>query len=360
MIDLRLKIEPLPIVEPLVVRLTDGAPASQHDACLVQRSEGLREYDFCGFSLVVYVSKETELDQDVLLILPGQSSAHRLIRADSRHNTFLLTEQCDQLCIMCSQPPKKHHADLFEQFLTAASLAPFGAYIGLSGGEPMLHKESVFRFLEAIVVLRPDLRFHILSNGQHFEPHDAERLNAIGLEKVLWGIPLYAAVPDLHDKIVGKSGAFSILERNLAILMRAGVSVEMRTVVMQQNWTSLPKLADYITSRAPFISVWALMQMERIGYGRMNWKSSFQDTSHDFTPLKTAVNICAARGIDVALYNFPLCSVPEPYRKFTPSTISDWKRKYLDVCGDCGSRSACGGFFEWYSHVEGFRGIAAI
>ncbi|WP_426232006.1 hypothetical protein [Pararhizobium sp. DWP3-4] len=92
----------------------------------------------------------------------------------------------------------------------------------------------------------------------------------------------------------------------------------------------------------------------------MNWDTSFIDTSKDFDALKSAVNIAITHGIEVSLYNFPLCSVPEPYRRLTPSTISDWKRKYLDVCETCNSRDACGGFFEWYKHSEGFGEISPL
>lgn len=362
MIDLRLKVDPLPLVEPLVLRLCerDRSDASEHDAHLIRREASCREYEYFGFSVRVYASEEVPLDGDVLMILPGQSSAHRLIRASSTHNTLLITEQCDQLCVMCSQPPKKHHVDFFDQFAIAAKLAPSGAYIGISGGEPLLHKERLFAFLVSTAVARPDLRFHILTNAQHFEADDLTRLDKIGLERVLWGIPLYASDEELHDDIVGKPGAFRRLERNLAFLTRAGASVELRTVVMQQNWNALPALAGYIATRLPFVSVWALMQLERIGYGRMNWGKTFKDTSTDFSALKLAINLAVARGLEVALYNFPLCSVPPGYRAFAPSTISDWKRKYLYVCQGCSSRSACGGFFEWYSHVEGFEGIRQI
>ncbi|WHS94229.1 His-Xaa-Ser system radical SAM maturase HxsC [Sinorhizobium kummerowiae] len=362
MIDLRLKVDPLPLAEPLVLRLCEHErpDPSEHDACLIRREADCREYEYLGFSVRVHASEDMPLDGDVLMIVPGQASAHRLVRASSKHNTLLVTEQCDQLCVMCSQPPKKHHIDLFDQFAVAAKLAPFGAYIGISGGEPLLHKDRLFDFLASATVARPDLNFHILTNAQHFVTEDLQRMDEIGLERLLWGIPLYASDPDLHDEIVGKPGAFNRLERSLSFLMRAGASVELRTVVTKQNWANLRSLSNYVVHRTPFISVWALMQLERIGFGRMNWHKTFQDTSADFTMLKAAINLASARGIAVSLYNFPQCSVPETYRQLAPSTISDWKRKYLDFCDGCSARATCGGFFEWYSHSEGFNRLGPI
>lgn len=102
------------------------------------------------------------------------------------------------------------------------------------------------------------------------------------------------------------------LERGLATLLRAGASVELRTVVLQQNWNDLPALAEFISTRLNFISFWAVMQLERIGYGRMNWTSSFKDTSVDFDPLARALDIVTVRGTQAWLYNFPACSVRNP------------------------------------------------
>jgi His-Xaa-Ser system radical SAM maturase HxsC len=362
MISLRLKVDPLPIDEPLVVRLLGpGSPVqSDHDAVLAEIAPDRREYDLNGFSFGVYGVSDKAIDGDVLMMLPGETTAHRLIRAGSAHNTLLVTEQCDQLCVMCSQPPKKYHADLFDQFTQAASLAPQGAMIGVSGGEPLLHKERLFGMLEEVKAQRPDVGFHILTNAQHFSREDLERLQRLDHERVLWGVPLYSATPENHDRIVGKTGAFATLEQGLSILMRAGASLELRTVVMQQNWQDLPALANYVSTRLNFLTVWAIMQLERIGYARMNWKETFRDTSGDFDQIARAVDIATARGLRAALYNFPLCSVPPVYQDFAPSTISDWKRKYLDFCLNCRVKKTCGGFFQWYSHSEGFAYLGPL
>jgi hypothetical protein len=140
--------------------------------------------------------------------------------------------------------------------------------------------------------------------------------------------------------------------------MGAGVGVELRTVVLQQNWDALPELAKYIATRLPFIDVWAIMQLENIGYGRMNWSHSFKDTSVDFGPLRSAVNLAIGRGIQTLLYNFPLCTVPPSYRHLAPRTISDWKNKFLENCDGCAIRSSCSGFFEWYKTEQGFGRLA--
>ena len=53
--------------------------------------------------------------------------------------------------------------------------------------------------------------------------------------------------------------------------------------------------------------------------------------------------------MNVSLYNFPLCTIPDFYRKYAVRSISDWKQKYLDECTGCVEKDYCGGFFEWYN-----------
>ncbi|MBL7373277.1 His-Xaa-Ser system radical SAM maturase HxsC, partial [Escherichia coli] len=82
------------------------------------------------------------------------------------------TERCDQLCVMCSQPPKKTHVDRFALFEQACLLAEPDSVIGISGGEPTLYKAELLGMIERVLTARPDLAFHVLTNGQHFQSED--------------------------------------------------------------------------------------------------------------------------------------------------------------------------------------------
>lgn len=148
--------------------------------------------------------------------------------------------------------------------------------------------------------------------------------------------------------------------RSFAILTRAGTAIELRTVVMRTNIDDLTRLARFVVTRLPFVSVWAIMQLENIGFGRKNWDALFVDNSLSFEAIGVALDIVHAKGIEATLYNFPLCTVPTAYRRFAPPTISDWKRRYLESCRDCGARDACAGFFEWYRDDRGFAKVMPL
>lgn len=298
-----------------------------------------------------------EICGDVILLDQDRGMARRLIRASSLNNTLLVTEQCDQVCVMCSQPPKKHHVNMFYEYEKAVALAPPNAVIGVSGGEPTLHKGMLFSLIENTYQIRPDIHFHVLTNGQHFEESDFDFLLSECNQNVLWGIPIYAAEANLHDELVGKQGAFIRLLQSLKIMVSSGCRLEMRTVVMRPNVHQLPRLARFIGKQLSSSEVWAIMQMERIGFGKMNWKQLFADTGAYFEEVAKAIRISATLGINPILYNFPICTVPMEFRSFAAQSISDWKQKYLRECDGCVARDSCGGFFEWYDPLQGFTGV---
>lgn len=346
MIPLTLRAAIHGMVRDTVVRVS-GDDHANGDASIEQTENGvtIRIAD-----AVVHVQSSIAADfiGDVLLIQPGRGVIQRLVRAASEHNTFLVTERCDQLCVMCSQPPKKTHVDMFAHYAAAALLAPSDAVLGITGGEPTLYKDELFRFLSTALTLRPDLSFHLLSNGQHFQEDDIDFLSSDAGRKILWGVPLYSHDPETHDRLVGKEGAFDLLMDGLAILCRSGASVELRTVVMRDNVDHLPALAAFIATHVPFAAPWAIMQLENIGFARNRWRELFFDHSTEFDAIAAAIDLARLYGIKTTLYNFPLCTVPMPYRRFAPSTISDWKRRYEPRCDGCIGKKFCGGFFEWH------------
>jgi His-Xaa-Ser system radical SAM maturase HxsC len=367
MIPLRFKIESS-FDQPFIVRLNDDRHffdraldrTTPFDAQLEEVAGNVAVYTTEQGSLEIYDTDPTETDSDVLFVIPARKIAHRFIRNSSTHNTFLVTERCDQLCVMCSQPPKEHHVDMFPYFEAAALLTGLGKTIGISGGEPLLYKHQLFNMLKRVLASRPDLKFHILTNGQHFREDDIETLSALPLDNILWGIPLYSPEQRVHDEVVAKPGAYAQLMESFSVLARTGVAIELRTVVMQPNAGQLPALAKFISHHLPFISVWAIMQMENIGYGRQNWNKLFFDSSIDFTPIATALNLARSCGSEARLYNFPLCTVPNPYRHLAPSTISDWKRAYPTMCNSCNQTAECSGFFEWHPHHKSFERAGRI
>lgn len=340
----------------LIEPLSDDISTFGRDYVLINESGG-----WCTFlnedHKISVRTNSRDVNGDVVVLPPEKGGLNRIIRAKSEHNSLLITERCDQLCVMCSQPPKEQHHDMFGTFMLACLLAPRNSVIGITGGEPMLFKEQLFALVLQVQSQRPDISFHILTNGQHFRTEDLETLRHPAFRSVTWAIPIYSTIAKLHDRIVGKAGAFRRLIKSFETLSFTANLIEVRTVVLRSNYHNLPELANFVTLYLPFVSQWSIMQMERIGFGRMNWSDEFFDTSVEFGNIARALCIAKGRGGTPKLFNFPLCTVPDEYRSFAVSSISDWKRKYEGFCEKCAIRAECGGFFEWYDAKSGFRNV---
>jgi hypothetical protein len=103
MIPLRTKVE-ANADEPFVVRLRsfEGSVAGDTPIALdardvvLERVPNAAEYRGEGGCIRVHGIDPSQIDGDVLLVNPHRGSAD-LVRASSPHNTFLVTERCDQL-----------------------------------------------------------------------------------------------------------------------------------------------------------------------------------------------------------------------------------------------------------------------
>lgn len=339
--------------EPFIALLSRDP--KEHAAVLVGEIGNSQVFQYGDLTFQIDGVSGDKVLGDVVFANPLAGTIGRWIRKDSPHNTLLVTERCDQLCIMCSQPPKKTHVDLFGYMEQACLLAPKDMVIGFSGGEPLLYKTQLFELLERVYAKRPDLSFHVLTNAQHFDADDNPRFRHPVYQQVLWGVPVYAAEPIVHDEIVGKTGAFDKLLQTLPIMARAGLQIELRTVLLRQNYKRLPEIAHLLSTRVPFISVWAIMQLERIGFAKNRWEEQFVDHSDCIDPLLQAMSIALSKGLTPALYNIPYCTVPAVLRPYLHQSISDWKRAYADDCATCNAKPICSGFFEWYIGLDDYK-----
>ncbi len=333
--------------ESFVTRLSKGELVSPTDSRFVSTDAGSSLW--CGeHGLFEIENNEEHIGGDVVLIDPKAGRADRLIRARSIHNTLLVTEQCDQLCVMCSQPPKKTHEDRFDFFEEACLLAPEGQTIGISGGEPMLHSDRLLQMVERVLLSRQDLQFHILTNAQHFRKDHINRFRNSIYKRVVWGIPIYSSDPPVHDSIVAKPGAFEILLASFENLLVSGARIELRTVLTKTTVDGLDELSRFVAHNLQYIEQWSLMGLENIGFARNRWDDLHFDITAGFEQIGQAIDRSTLFGIATRLFNIPLCHIPVEFRSFAIASISDWKQRFGAACDQCSAKPDCSGFFEWH------------
>jgi His-Xaa-Ser system radical SAM maturase HxsC len=285
---------------------------------------------------------------DIIGVTPDGTRISVLWKEAAAHNSLLLTEQCDNYCLMCSQPPKEREdAWLFQRAKSVVSLLPLSARtLGLTGGEPTLNAEALIDLLEHCRDTAPWVSLHLLSNGRRFaDPDFTRRYAQVGLDDIMVGIPVYAPEAGLHDYIVQAEGAFEETVRGILNLASLGQNVEIRVVVQRHTVPILADLATFITRNLPFIDQVALMGLEMTGLARPNSAEVWIDPFDYQRELLQATRILADAHIATRIYNHQLCVLDEQLWPYAVRSISDWKNDYLDMCHQCTARDACGGVF---------------
>jgi His-Xaa-Ser system radical SAM maturase HxsC len=334
----------------LACLLRDGRPVPPgYGLYLIVGSEAGSGFDRLPGPLLRLRSELAHLDAgDIIHVSPDGRRVTVLWKNSARHNSLLLTEQCDNYCIMCSQPPKdRDDSWLFDRARKVISLLPEGARaLSLTGGEPTLHADALIGLLKHCKQVAPGLSVHLLSNGRRFaDPKFAHRYATVGLADIMVGIPVYAPEPSLHDFIVQAVGAFDETVHGILNLASFGQAVEIRVVVQQHTVPVLAGLATFIVRNLPFIAQVALMGLEMVGLARPNSPLVWADPANYQRELAEAVDILVTAGIATRIYNHQLCVLDRRLWPYAVRSISDWKNDYLDICRSCSVREACGGVF---------------
>jgi His-Xaa-Ser system radical SAM maturase HxsC len=285
---------------------------------------------------------------DVLLIEPS-GHINRLWNIKSIHNVLMISNTCNCNCIMCPQPPQTDLDNQLELNLKILSLIkkhPVKS-IGLTGGEPTLRMNDLIEVLKFCKRYFPTSSISLLSNGRAFHNMSAVKSIAeIGHTDLLFGISLQADVEKLHNEIMGASGCFSQTVQGLHNLALAKQQVEIRVVIIKNNYKRLPEIAEFIYRNFPFAKHIAFMGLEVIGMAEKNCNSIWIEPKEYSLYLEQAIWHLHQRDLEVSIYNLQYCLLPKSLWRFARDSISDWKKTYLEVCTKCSMIVECPGVFS--------------
>lgn len=301
-------------------------------------------------------------DGDIIRLNPEDRSLRTLYRRNSNQNFLLVTEQCNNFCLMCSQPPKDiDDSYILKDILDAIPLMDRGTEgIIITGGEPSLLGDDLIKILKTLKNYLPTAGVHILSNGRKFSNLElASKVAKIGHPDLMIGIPLYSDVSNIHDYVVQADGAFDETIRGIINLKRTGVKVEVRVVLHRQTYERLPDLAHFLARNLLFVDHVALMGLEMTGFTKHNLKDLWIDPV-DYQPqLLEAIETLARYRMHVSIYNHQLCVLDKRLWTYNCNSISDWKNEYMPECEPCEHKAECGGFFssakfKYSAHIKPF------
>lgn len=288
-------------------------------------------------------------DGDIIRLVPARKAIRVLYRRASTHNSILLTERCNNYCLMCSQPPRERDDSwlVAEVLDTIPLIDRETRELGFTGGEPTLLGDDLISILNACKTWLPSTVIHVLSNGRRFaDASYCTKYANVGHPDLMVGIPLYSDLSHIHDYVVQADGAFDETIRGILNLKRLGQRVELRVVIHKQTYERLPELAEFITRNLTFVDHVAWMGLEITGFTRANLRDLWVDPYDYQRQLRDAVLVLSTFGLNTSIYNLQLCTLPAELWHFARHSISDWKNEFMPECNGCTKRSECGGFFS--------------
>jgi His-Xaa-Ser system radical SAM maturase HxsC len=345
----------------------DRTGESIHDAALIRNVGDASAAQAAGFQSGCLIGSDASLgeafaryvrlpahfaylgDGDIIGLHARSRKLRVLYRRSSSHNSFLVTERCNHYCLMCSQPPRDiDDSWILDEIAVALLLVdPATRTIGFTGGEPLLEWRRFIALLGSSRTLLPDTDVHVLTNGRAFAlPEVVSAWAAVQHPRLCAGIPIYSAIDHIHDYVVQAKGAFDQTLLGILRLKDKGQRVEIRVVLHKITALRLLETCTWIARNLPFVDHVALMGLENTGFALANQDSLWIDPIDYRVDLAAGVHILSSAGVNVSVYNLPLCLLEREIWPFAVQSISDWKNTYLPVCHTCAARNSCAGFFS--------------
>lgn len=311
-------------------------------------------YERCNASILFDINKPIELKDYDIIEINNQGIARQIYQCDSIDNVLFVTNRCNSNCIMCPDSDNARRngsLNRIDYLLELARLIPDKKqFLTITGGEPTLIKYDLFKLLEYCQEKFQLSEFQMLSNGRSFAD-DSYRERFIGSvpKNFFLGVPLYSADSETHNSITRAHNGFEQTVYALTELQKT-INIEIRVVVMNNNYKELPRLSQFIATMLPMIKVVSFMGLELLGNASIARDDLWIDYDKAIPYIEHSLNILIDNGIPGRIFNFPLCSMPPRLWANSVQSITDYKIRFKEACDECVVKKYCGGFF--YSTIN--------
>ncbi len=279
--------------------------------------------------------------------------------------------RCNNRCIMCSNPAvfqdgSDSYLYSFEKIIqriqsSSKSWRQSRENINLTGGEPTIHP----RFLELCYWLRkkfPENKLVLATNGRMFSyPSFARKflmINNVVIETALLGFDQKS-----HESITRVKDSFiQAMEgiRNISKYRKEGQELEIRTILVKQNYKVTEKILDLVYNNFPSIERMIIIFPEPEGVCGKNFKTVGVTYSQVKEEIISVVKKQKDKFKDLRLYHFPLCTIPAKLWKYTWATQRREEIDYLPSCKECFYKDYCCGIHKDYLEIIGSQEFKPI
>lgn len=269
---------------------------------------------------------------------------------DENEIDLFMTNQCNSNCVMCplSEYVRKEKKKNQQKWLEAyIDLLPCDVgYINITGGEPTLYQDSFLAIMKKVTEKFDRTDYQLLTNGRSLaDRRFLEKVLEVIPRGIRFAIPLHSSDEFIHDGITQSKGSFRQTDRGIKNLLQSMQKVEIRIVLSKKNIDTVIETAEYIISNYSGVFCVNFIGMEMMGNAAVNREELWLDYEDVFIKAKPAIDKLVEAGIDVQLYNFPLCAVDRGYWPIAAKSITDYKIRFMDECDGCSVKEICGGFF---------------
>lgn len=162
---------------------------------------------------------------------------------------------CNANCLFCNVPPESY---LMEEISTQEGKRKISCFISsdkkirldVTGGEPTIRKDLIdlikYASKKGIKVVQIQTNAILLSNKEY-----TKNLKVAGLNKVF--VSLHSSIPEIHDYLVGLSGAFKKCIKGIENSLALDIEVILNPVITTQNYECLPDYIKFIKRNFPLI-----------------------------------------------------------------------------------------------------------
>ena len=142
------------------------------------------------------------------------------------------------------------------------------------------------------------------------------------------------------------------MRKDQLVLAAHNAKIQLRIVVSKMNCENILQLAALIVREIPEVHQVCFIAMEMTGSAWLNRKDVWVEYGESFQYLESAIDVLIHAGIDVTLFNYPLCAVQKQYRTLCAKSISPGKVKFVQTCDLCALKDACAGVFAGTINLE--------
>ncbi len=268
----------------------------------------------------------------------------------SEDNYFFITGKCNSNCIICPSPECSRRSsanpDMNDLMQLAKHIPSDTPHLTITGGEPFLVGEQIFPFLQYLKNKFVNTEFLFLTNGRVFS---MERYANLFCETVprhtIVAIPIHGSCQEIHDRITRSDGSFQQTVLGIKRLLKRKIPVEIRIVINKINIPDFDNIAQLLIDSFQGIHYVSIIAMEMTGTARDHTDEIWIPYKESFLAISQSLRKLVENGIDVKLYNFPLCTVEPSFWVLCEKSISSSKVRFSDQCTECRYKASCSGVF---------------